>query len=140
MDDHIIFIALPGRYTPAVDEPSPFGPDQENYKDNPWLLWKRKQPGYDERVHGSATLLREALIEQIKSEKPRTMMERGQSTPVMSTTDGEVSLAMVLWMKDAVGPATSIEEVHRVLAGKLARWKTLDQREFLHETIYGRPV
>ena len=140
MDDHLLFIPMQGHYTPTVDEPSPFGPDQLNYKDNPWIIWKRNRPGYDEQQEGSASLVREALIEQLKAEKPRTQMERGQWPPELSTSDGEVSLAAVLWLKDTMGPTMPIEEVHARLAGKLAHWKALDAREIIHERIYGKSL
>lgn len=140
MDDHLLFIPMQGYYTPAVDEPSPFGPDQLNYKDNPWVIWKRNRPGYDEQREGSATLVREALMEQLKAEKSRTQMELGQWPPNLSTPDGELSLAAVIWFKDTMGPTVSIEVAHERLASKLAYWKTLDTRETIHERIYGKPV
>jgi hypothetical protein len=132
MDDHIIFIAIKGHYTPAVGEPSPFGPDVKLMKDNPWVIWKRNQPGYNEEREGSPTLLREALITQLKAEKPRVMVQRGNYSPYPSTPTGDVALAALLWEKDHLN--IPLEQAHEQLANKLRRWEQHDER------VDGRPV
>lgn len=92
-------LADPGRYIPDKDEPSPFGPDQENYVDNPWITWKYQQPGYYAVRDGSAVLLRQELIVQLKAEKYRSQAEREDVPADIQTSSGHLSLGYVIHIR-----------------------------------------
>lgn len=91
--------AIQSHYIPAPDEPSPFGPDQENYVDNPWIVWKNQQEGYDAQHQGSTTLLREALIEQLKAERYRSQVDRESVPFELQTSSGKLSLGYVIHIR-----------------------------------------
>lgn len=86
----------PPLYIPQRDEPSPFGPDQENHVDNPWLVWKNQQEGYDAQHQGSSVLLREALITQLKTERYRSQVDRDVVPAELQTSTGKLSLGWVI--------------------------------------------
>lgn len=89
----------PPLYIPQPDEPSPFGPDQENYVDNPWLVWKNQQEGYDAQHQGSSVLLREALITQLKTEHYRSQVDRESVPAELQTSSGKLSLGWVIHIR-----------------------------------------
>jgi hypothetical protein len=100
-------------YIPVIGEPSPFGPDQQNYVDNPWIVWKHNQPNYNEINEGSASLLREALIDLIKR-GPVYIGDVLQHIPYeMEGDNGKVALGWVIHMYFNLGNKTW-EEVHAV--------------------------
>ena len=101
----------PPLYVPHPDEPSPFGPDQENYVDNPWVVWKNDQEGYDAQHQGSSVLLRKALIEQLKAERYRSQVDRESVSFEMLTGSGKLSLGYVIHIR--YSRRMEWEEAHR---------------------------
>ena len=92
-------LADPGRYIPDKDEPSPFGADQKNYVDNPWVVWKRNQPGGEGPGVGSATMQRLYLLERLAYERYRSHVDRECVPFDMQTSDGKLSLGYVIHMR-----------------------------------------
>lgn len=107
-----IFDKRGDNYVPRPDEPSPFGPDIQMAVDNPWIVWKRNQEGYDERVEGSPIVLREMLKERLDKERFTDAEAFELNTPDLLTTNGRhLSLAWVMYYKARTG--FNWERVHR---------------------------
>jgi hypothetical protein len=88
-----------GHYIPDKDEPSPFGHDQRGYVDNPWVVWKRKQPGGEGPDVGSATVQRVFLLERLGYGKYRSQADRECVPFEIQTSDGKLSLGYVIHMR-----------------------------------------
>lgn len=101
-----------GHYIPHDNEPSPFGPDQKNHVDNPWIIWYRNTLGSDSE-NGDAVSLRAALKERLENEKLRPLAEI-QAVPYSPlTSDSKVALGWVIHMFYNFGNK-SWEEVHAI--------------------------
>lgn len=86
-------------YIPHPDEPSPFGPDREGYVDNAWIVWRYRRPDYHASRDGSAPLLREALLEELRDERYRSQADRELVPFELLTSDGKLSLGYVIHMR-----------------------------------------
>ena len=99
-------------YCPKQDEPSPFGPEVVNLVDNPWVVWKRGQEGYDERAEGSPTELRETLMLRLSHEHIAQVELQDIQEPPLTVNGGRhLSLAWVIYYNAATG--FNFERCHR---------------------------
>lgn len=99
-----------GHYIPHEDEPSPFGPDQKNHVDNPWIVWYRNTFEFNPE-NGDVVSLRAGLKERLKNEKSRPLAEIEAVPYKPLTSDGKVALGWVIHMFYNLG-RTSWEEIH----------------------------